>query len=100
MGRHNAIGSTTQLAVATALLSGSKVNRFSAADLTGETALNADAAVPVLASATLASEAGFLHFEYEIFLAVATVIVADANTAHAVPSIRQFGLLTPPGGDS
>lgn len=101
MGHHTAIGgSTTNLAVATALLSGAKINRFAEAGFTALAEMDADATVPVYASAQLGAEASFLHFEYEIFLAVATVMVVDSNTAHAIPCIRQFGLLTPPGGDS
>jgi hypothetical protein len=98
MGHHTAVAaSTTNLAVGTVLLSGSHIEAFAEAGFTALATMEADASVPVIASADLDAESGLLHFEYEIFLAVATVIVADANTAHVTYGLHQYGLITGDG---
>jgi hypothetical protein len=98
MGHHTAVASsTTNLAVGTVLISGSFVEAFGEAGFTALATLEADASIPVIGEASLSATSGLLHFEYEIFLAVATVIVADANTAHVTYGLHQYGLITGDG---
>jgi hypothetical protein len=98
MGHHTAVASsTTNLAVGTVLLSGSVIEHFAEAEFTAMADMEADASIPVFGECSLSAGSGLLHFESEIFLAVATVIVADANTAHVTYGLHQYGLITGDG---
>jgi hypothetical protein len=98
MGHHTAIGATTQLAVATAMVSDALLDQLAEAQFDATSELAADSTATVTGNAQLDASSGLTHLEFEVLFSIATLMVVDSNTATAIPGIRQWGLLT--GDDS